>query len=87
MDISYIADFIAPRSVQDISHCKYSTSHQPKELQSLLSLKFSSCNCVNVTSQQAYLLEARLVSGGSVLATAFVSSWCCIPQSTLTCET
>jgi len=40
MDITFLADFIAPRSVQDTSsHCKYYTTHLPKELQSLL--KFS----------------------------------------------
>lgn len=77
MDIALLADFIAPRSVQDTSHCKYSTTHLPKELQSLSPPNFSSYNCVNTSAQQAYLLEAELVSGGRVLATglsAFVSS-------------
>lgn len=87
MDIALLADFIAPRSVQDTSHCKYSTTHLPKELQSLSPPNFSSYNCVNTSAQQAYLLEAELVSGGRVLATglsAFVSSWCCIPQYVFT---
>lgn len=77
MDIALLADFVAPRSVQDTSHCKYSTTHLPKELQSLSPPNFSSYNCVNTSAQQAYLLEAELVSGGRVLATglsAFVSS-------------
>lgn len=62
MDITFLADFIAPRSVQDTSHCEYSTTHLSKELQSLCSPKFSSYNCVNTSAQQAYLLEAELVS-------------------------
>lgn len=90
MDIALLADFIAPRSLQDTSHCKYSTTHLPKELQSLSPPNFSSYNCVNTSAQQAYLLEAELVSGRRVLATAlsaFVSNWCCIPQYVLPCET
>lgn len=90
MDSALLADFIAPRSLQDTSHCKYSTTHLPKELQSLSPPNFSSYNCVNTSAQQAYLLEAELVSGRRVLATAlsaFVSNWCCIPQYVLPCET
>lgn len=64
MDITLLADFIAPRSVQDISLCKYSTTHLPKECQSLFSLKFSSYNCVNTSAQQAYLLEQNLFQEG-----------------------
>lgn len=65
MGITFFADLVAPWSLPEILHCGYSITHLPKQLWRSFSPKFSSCNHINTSAREVYLLEAGGESSAS----------------------